>query len=672
MIDFPANADQPFEFQAGGGLDTETPVRQLQPGGVLGSDNYEPKVGGGYARLGGIERFDGRTSPSAVDIVVIGVDGLTGTFAAGDVVNGMPSGAAGIVAWADGGLIALVNVTGTFLTGDTLTVSAAYRGVARTEPSVMPEQTNAMYAGAADWQRAFIAQVPGLDGTPVRGVAVLYGEVYAWRDFDVSTQKVYKATPAGWVEVPLLQRIAFTNGTTEYLDGATLSKGGVTATIERVVTQKGDWTGGNPAEGWFILSNIVGGPFSAGVAGGGGVATLAGAESQIALTAGGRWELKPYNFTGGLTMRLYGADGVNDLIEFDGEILVPIPVAGMASKPKYLELHQQQLWAAFGVSVQKSGVLDPYQWTVLSGGAELAMGDEVTGLKSVAGSATEAALLVTSVNKSAVIYGDPTGYRIDTLSTEVGARPYTLQEIGKVVALDAAGVRDFTPTQAFGNFKSQTITDHLKRKVTNLTARASVLSKATGRYRLFLSDGRMLTGAPGKRWSWMFSTLPWGVNVAAEGEVAGLSQVFIGCDDGYVRQMDIGRSFDGEAVSYWLKHPYSVLKAAGWKKQGAHITAEVAGASFGTLKATVEVDYGNPDRLESQVERADIPPPASLWDIGNWDLGVWDGQAGETMRFKLRWLGENVSVTFFGESAQDLPHEINSVAIWYRNRRRVR
>lgn len=671
MIDFPANADEPFEFQAGGGLDTETPVRQLQPGGVLGSGNYEPKVGGGYARLGGIERFDGRPSPSAVEIFVLGVDGLTGNFAVSDVVTGAPSAATGIVVWADDDLVALANVSGSFVTGDALTVGGAYRGVAHTEPSVMPEQTNAMYAGAADWQRDFIGKVPGLDGTPVRGCAVLYGVLYAWRDFDVSSQKVYKATTAGWVEVPLLQRVAFTNGTTEPAEGAVITKGGVTATVRRVAAQTGDWTMGNKSSGWLIISGASG-AFTAGALTGGGVLDLAGPQEQITLASGGRWELKPYNFFGGLTMRLYGADGVNDLIEFDGEVLVPIPVAGLTIKPKYIELHQQQLFAAFGVSVQKSGVQDPYQWTVLSGGAELAMGDLVTGLKSVSGSATEAALLVTSQNKSAAVYGDPTGYRIDTLSTEVGARPYTLQEIGKVVALDAAGVRDFTPTQAFGNFKSQTITDHLRRKVTNLDARASVLSKATGRYRLFLSDGRMLTGAPGKRWAWMFSTLPWGVNVAAEGEIDDVSQVFIGCDDGYVRQMDVGRSMDGAAVGYWLKHPYSVLKMAGWKKQGAHITAEVAGASFGTLKATVEVDYGNPDCLESQVERADIPPPASLWDIGNWDLGVWDGQAGETMRFKLRWSGENVSVTFFGESAQDLPHEINSVAIWYRNRRRVR
>lgn len=672
MIEIPADDAVPFEFPAGGGLDTETPVRQLMPGCVLGSDCYEPKVGGGYARLGGVERYDGRASPSGMEVVPLGVDGLTGTFAVGNTVVGTPSAAQGVVVWASGDLVALVNVVGSFATGDTLKVGGSYRGVARTEPSVMADQTNAMLAGAADWQRLLIGKVPGLDGTPVRGAAVLYGTLYAWRDFDALTQKVYKATAAGWVEVPLLQRVAFTAGTgVPPAEGAVISKGGITATVRRVVAQVGDWSPGLPASGWLIISGASG-AFTAGALTTGGTLTLSGAQSQIVLTAGGRWELKPYNFSGGLTMRLYGADGVNDLIEFDGQVLVPIPVAGMAKKPRFVELHQQQLWASFDTSIQHSGVQDPYQWTVLSGGAELAMGDTVTGIKSVSGSATEAALLITSKDKSAAIYGDPTGYRIDTLSTEVGAAPWTLQEIGKVIALDSAGMRDFTPTQAFGNFKSQTITDHIKRRAEGLAARASVLSKATGRYRLFLTDGRMLSGAPGKRWSWMFSTLPWGVNVACEGEMDGRTRVFLGCDDGYVREMDAGRSLDGAPMEYWAKYPFSALRKPGWKKKGAHITAEVSGASYGTLKATVEVDYGNPDRLESQVERADIPPPASAWDIGNWDTGVWDGQVGQQVKFRLRWAGENVSVTLFGESAQELPHEVDSVCIWYRMLRRMK
>ena len=92
MIEFPAATAIPFEFALGVGLDTETPTRQKKPGWVIGSDGYEPKPEGGYARLGGIERFDGRTSPSAAELTILYVDGNTTPFASGNTVIGSPSG----------------------------------------------------------------------------------------------------------------------------------------------------------------------------------------------------------------------------------------------------------------------------------------------------------------------------------------------------------------------------------------------------------------------------------------------------------------------------------------------------------------------------------------------------------------------------------------------------
>lgn len=671
-MDIPAHTDRPFAVALSGGLDLETPVVRRAPGWLVASENYEPKLGGGYARLGGCERYDGRPSPSAASITVIGAQSAFEAMTAGDVLTGSPSGATGTVVWADSTMAALIRVTGTFASGDTLAVSGVTKGIAVADASFTALQQNDMLAAAEDFLRDEIGPVPGLDGTPVRGVCVLYDVLYAWRDHDALTQKVFKATPTGWQEVPLLQRIAFTNGTAEYAEGSTISKGGVTATVERVVVQAGDpddWPG-TPTSGWLIISGASG-TFTAGVAGGGGVVTLSGAQEQITLTAGGRWELRTYNFFGGLSKRIYGADGVNDLIEFDGEILAPIPVS-MPSKPVTLELHKQQLFAAFGTSIQKSAIQNPHLWTVITGSAELAMGDTVTGLISVAGSETEAAMLVTARNSSAAIYGDAVEYRIATLSKEVGAHPYTMQEIGKVIALDTAGMRDFTPSQAFGNFTSATITDHIKKLATNLSARASVVSKETGRYRLFLSDGRMLTGASDKRWAWTFSRLPWGVNVACEGEIDGTTRVFIGCDDGYVREMDRGRSMDGESLSYWLKTTPTNLGKPGWRKQLANPTLEAATNSAGSLKVHIEPDYGDHERLETMVATSGLPTPPTNWDVDNWDSGFWDGQSGQTLRLRTRAAGETFSITVFNESRTELPHELSSMDLPHRMLRRIR
>lgn len=675
MTELPTTADEGEPFALGTGLDLETPAAQRNPGGCIGSENYEPKPEGGYERLGGAERFDGSPAPSATVFVALRPQSTFEAMAVGAVVTGSPSGATGTVVYATADLLALAAVTGTFVTGDSLTVSGSPVGVAVADPQVLAADLNELQAAAEDWRRPSIGAVPGQASTPIRGLEILEGVVYAWRDHDGSSQKVWKSTPTGWQEVPLLQRIAYTNGTAVYAEGSTLSRGGVTATVRRAVVQAGnpdDWAA-SPTSGWLIISDASG-AFTAGAATGGGACTLSGEQSQIVLNPGGKWVLKAHNFYGGAaTLRLYGADGVNDLIEFDGTVLAPIPVS-MPVKPHTLELHKGHLFAAFSTSVQRSGIQEPYQWTAVTGSAELMMGDQITDLVSVSGSATEAALLVLGVNKSAVIYGDSADFRIDTLSTEVGARPYTAQVVGKIIALDDNGMRDFTPTQAFGNFRSLTITNHIRRRVVGLSPRASVVVRNTGRYRLFLADGRVLSGAhqAKNRWAWAFGRYPFAVNVACEGEIAGLSRVFVGCDDGYVRELDVGRSHDGEPVGHFIKLPFSSLGLPGWVKKVARAELEVSSNSFGRLSYHIEPDYADPNRIGSRGTSADVPHPGTLWDIDAWDTGVWDGKAGQTLRLRARCTGENFSMTFHGESRSELPHELHSLRMVWRRLRRQR
>src|SRR4028118_401392 len=47
-------------FGLGGGMDLVTPAIAMPPGRVIAALNYEP-VAGGYKRLAGYERYDGRT-----------------------------------------------------------------------------------------------------------------------------------------------------------------------------------------------------------------------------------------------------------------------------------------------------------------------------------------------------------------------------------------------------------------------------------------------------------------------------------------------------------------------------------------------------------------------------------------------------------------------------------
>lgn len=50
-----------------GGLDLESPALSLDPGMLILCHNFECKTGGGYRRIAGYERFDGRPAPSAAE-----------------------------------------------------------------------------------------------------------------------------------------------------------------------------------------------------------------------------------------------------------------------------------------------------------------------------------------------------------------------------------------------------------------------------------------------------------------------------------------------------------------------------------------------------------------------------------------------------------------------------
>ena len=70
----------------------------------------------------------------------------------------------------------------------------------------------------------------------MRGIAVLGGYVFAWRDNAGGTAcDIHRSSPTGWTPVTLFKELAFTAGSgTAPAEGSTITKSGVTATVKRV------------------------------------------------------------------------------------------------------------------------------------------------------------------------------------------------------------------------------------------------------------------------------------------------------------------------------------------------------------------------------------------------------------------------------------------------------
>lgn len=97
-----------------GGLDLVTPSISVSPGTALDAMNYEPYIAGGYRRINGYERFDGRQSPTSASYWVLPFT-QTGLIAVGNVIVGATSGATGIVLGIFSAYLVLGRVVGTFM-----------------------------------------------------------------------------------------------------------------------------------------------------------------------------------------------------------------------------------------------------------------------------------------------------------------------------------------------------------------------------------------------------------------------------------------------------------------------------------------------------------------------------------------------------------------------------
>jgi hypothetical protein len=367
-----------------GGLDLVTPAIAMDPGKVLDAQNYEPAPVGGYRRINGYERFDGRTSPTSASYWLMTIT-LTGTLAVGNTITGSSSGATAKVLQT-GATLVLGRLSGVFVAGETLTVAAVVQAtaasVAMQNGATSPSDHADYKLLAANDYRADILKPPG-SGAP-RGGFVYQDVCYCFRDNAGGTAgNLWKQTAGGWVQVTFGRELQFTGATGQINDGDTVTgaSSGATAVVIRAMLRTGTWT--VAGVGTLIFASVTG-TFTNGEniqVGGVTKAVASGGDTAIARAVGGHIETVVENFTGALnTKRVYGVDGVNFAFEFDGVNYIPIRTGMAADAPAHLAYHRNHLFLSFLGALQYSGVGQPYSYTLLTGANEIGMGDVISGM----------------------------------------------------------------------------------------------------------------------------------------------------------------------------------------------------------------------------------------------------------------------------------------------------
>jgi hypothetical protein len=655
-----------------GGLDLTTPSLALQPGALRNVVNFECSQAGGYARIKGYERLDGRPSPHNGVFSIVQVNSFTNVPSNGQTITQAGSGATGVIITVNNVsgayYMVVTKVTGTLNNSGAVTVGATAIGTTIVQTVQLNTLQIAQYnALAADNYRADIGAVPG-SGSVLGVVGMNFNnvdQVYAFRaSADGTVVNVYAASSSGWTLVPMLKIVSFTAGTepsgggTNYdpADGQVLTQGGVTATAKRIMWQSGSFGGvTGTAVGDMVITTPAGGNFAAGNAtlADGTVVHLSGVQTQITLVPGLRFQFEKANFGGQLaSRRIYGCDGTNKAFEFDGTTLAPIKTGNVPDAPSNICAHKEFLFLSQNSSLFYSGVGTPFKWGAVDGGGEIATGDTVAGLVTLPGSQTTATLGVFLRSNTAFLYGtDPTTFNYTTFNTGTGALQYTTQNLSDTFVLDDLGVITLKTTLNYGNFLPSTLTKNILPFIEQERSRAcaSSLNRAKSQYRIWFNDGfgLWITSINSTYLGSSVVFFPNPVLCADETDLAGGGMAsYFGSNNGFVYQLDVGTSFDGGNIDAYITTVWDPIKSPRILKRFRAASIEMQGGSYAAINFGYQLGYGTPligqpANVNAESGFSGVP----LWDSFVWDAFTWDGQTLFPSDVSITGTGENIQFT---------------------------
>lgn len=700
-----------------GGLDLLTPSLALQPGACRDMQNFEVAQNGGYSRIGGYERFNGMPAPSDASFTIVQVSSFVTAPDVGDDIVQAGSGATGTVCWVNNQTgayyMVVTKVVGTFNTtgvisrpsmsysvteaGGPLVVTSASSpftvpgasttiGTATTTTVQLTAKLNAQYlAAAGDIYRADIDPVPGSGPILACFHMVFSGQdyVYAFRANETGTAVlIWQASTTGWVNVPLFNVVSFTAcGGATPLDGDTLTQGPASATIKRVMIQSGTIAGSTAAGVFVVTTPNLG--FSAGAAttSSGATLTLSGAQTPIVIQPGGKYEWDKHNFQGQLITRyVYGCDGVNKAFVFDGETYAPITTGLSPDNPNHMACHKGHLFLSQGSSIIFSADGDPFRYSAVDNGGEIATGDVVTAMLTLPGNATAAALGIWMESTTGILYGvGIADFNFVVYNAGTGSNERAVQNLFDTIAFPNLGVVSLSATLNYGNFLSTALTKNIQPFINQQRTKiaASAVQRTKGQYRVFFDDGYALylTFANQTYLGAAPMLFPNPVNtIDNDTNVAGTEVTYFGSSDdlGYVYQLDVGPSFDGGTLFAYFTGAWDYIKTPRWLKQYRCASIEMQGYAYAAISFNYALNDNSTLTGQPSATAYTSSFSPALWDAAYWDNFFWDGQTISPTYADMTGTAQDVQPTISSSTAYIQPFNVSSIIYQYSVRRRLR
>jgi hypothetical protein len=491
-------------------------------------------------------------------------------------------------------------------------------------------------------------------------------------------------------EVLSMPLLAFDTGATEISDGDSIVGGtsGKTATVTSVTLTSGAWDGS--AVGYISVKNNSGTWTNSEAINVNGIqhALVNGAAEPAAVTVakadgtqyeqtiqpGGKYEFSTYNFRGetaGITM--YGVNTVDNGFSWDGTTFIKMQTGMTTDTPEHIATHQKHLFFSFpNGSIQHSSIAAPNKWSALTGAAELGIGDNVSGFSTEVNNV----MSIFSRNDAFMLYGTSSAdWELRKFHAGAGAIPYTLQKMDQTFFLDDRGISSIFTVQYFGDFQSSVASDKIDPYIQSKKDNAidSLRVRGKNQYRLYFDDktGVEMTFINKSNQGLMPFTLLHQINCTVSAEDAnGFEVLYGGFDDGYVRRMDSGTSFDGETVSSFVRSTYYHYNSPGTRKRFRELGLEINADTSTTLTVTPSYDFGGTysPKTSPVSSSYSVTVAADQWseaDISNSSTGI---TVVASERVRINGIGTNMGFIISNSSIYDKPITLQGCIVEFAQR----
>ena len=651
---------------ARGGLVISVPAMGADPGSAAEVLNYETDISGGFRRIDGYERFDGKTPPSSGWASEwewnLGGGGTSPSGVTWDAVepvegnlnesvtltiplNGLSL--VGGIKMKPGGEFALLTheLNNAHYTNQVYTSQQDFLDAIEAMPNIASatvsggnliiESTVPMIPGiyprlellqwvvlddsnTEDSLREAISGPPGFG--PIFGLATFKGVVICARNADEegNDSRLYRSTPNGWEAIPMPEAARLGNAVYN-----------------------------------FHEYNFYGDPAKAG---------------------------------------LYGADGKNKAFEITGlphpgvmvytEIDITVTKGLITYYPQRVVGHSMHLFMSFeGGWVQYSGLGNPFSDDVNDGAGGMSFPGEITNMVTI----KDNALAITTRDQMHMLYGNSeVDWQAESMSAQgdgVGAYPNTLVAAIGTFFADRGGIFRMESVPSFGNFATSAISRPINSLYQFLapTVIGGAAIRIKGQYRLYFQGGEWisLTFGPEQILGFGYGRVPVSPRVMCYGTIGPTPQdqeevIFLGSEDGMVYRMDRGNSFDGEdipaAIRFHFHNGGNSRQFKRWRKA----VFEIRTPTLFEMRSNAIFDYGGTEEANlHEVDLANLTQSGGVWNVDQWGEFYWLGKyVGEG---EMRIDGHARSVSLFLYSEGRIPsYLIEGYSLHYSPRRLAR